>query len=217
VPLETEEKFCAGLMGLSLKNIKLRVYEGDKKIFEEMGEMLFTHFGISGPLALAASSHIRDEKNKNCRIVLDLKPALDGKQLDKRILSDFEKYKNKMFKNSLDDLLPKKLIPVFLEILEDFIAPDKKINEITKAERTKLVGLFKDFTMTFKAFRPIEEAIISCGGVKTDEIYSNKMESKLINGLYFAGEIIDVDAHTGGFNLQIAFSTGKLAGKNASL
>ncbi|MCL2813316.1 MAG: NAD(P)/FAD-dependent oxidoreductase [Oscillospiraceae bacterium] len=216
VPLETGENFCAELMGLSLKNITMRLYEGDKKIFEEMGEMLFTHFGISGPLALSASSHIRDAKNKSYTIKLDLKPALGAEQLDKRILSDFEKYKNKMFKNSLDDLLPKKMIPVFVKILEDRINPEKKINEITKAERTKLAGLFKDFTMSFKAFRPIDEAIITCGGVKTDEIHSNTMESKLVAGLYFAGEIIDVDAYTGGFNLQIAFSTGKLAGKSAA-
>ena len=226
VPLEIKEKFCAGLMGLSLKNVKLRVYEemrgecraGDtpRPLFEEMGEMLFTHFGISGPLVLSASSHIRNGENKNYKIRLDLKPALDEEKLDKRILSDFEKYKNKMFRNSLDDLLPKKFIPVFVKILEDHINPDKKINEITKAERTELVKLFKNFDMTFKKFRPIEEAIITCGGIDTKEIMSNKLESKLISGLYFAGEIIDVDAYTGGFNLQIAFSTGKLAGKSAA-
>ena len=216
VPLEIKEKFCADLMGLSLKNITLCLYENDKKVFFEMGEMLFTHFGISGPLALSASSHIRDAENKSYRIKIDLKPALSEEQLDKRILSDFEKYKNKMFKNSLDELLPKKLIPVFLKILENFIDPEKKINEITKAERSKLLGLFKDFSLSLKGFRPIDEAIITCGGVDTNEIYSNKMESKLVGGLYFAGEIIDVDAYTGGFNLQIAFSTGKLAGKSAA-
>jgi predicted Rossmann fold flavoprotein len=216
VPIEIKEKFCADLMGLSLKNIKLYVCEGDKKIFEEMGEMLFTHFGISGPLVLSASSHIRDDKNKTYTIKLDLKPALSEEQLDKRILSDFEKYKNKMFKNSLDDLLPKKLIPVFVKILEDSINPEKKINEITKTERTELVRLFKNFDMAFKKFRPLEEAVITCGGVDTKEILSNKMESKSVSGLYFAGEIIDVDAYTGGFNLQIAFSTGKLAGKSAA-
>ena len=215
VPLEIEEKFCADAMGLSLKNVKLRLYEGDREIFGEMGELLFTHFGISGPLALSASSHMR-EKNKSYAIKLDLKPALSAEQLDKRILSDFEKCKNKMFKNSLDGLLPKKLIPVFVEILKEAIGPEKKINEITKAERSKLAGLFKDFTMNFKAFRPMDEAIITCGGVETDEIRPNTMESKLTGGLYFAGEIIDVDAYTGGFNLQIAFSTGKLAGKSAA-
>ena len=216
VPLEIKEKFCAGLMGLSLKNIIMRVYEDDKKIFEEMGEMLFTHFGISGPLTLSASSRVKEPGNKNYKISLDLKPALNGEQLDKRILSDFKKYTNKMFKNSLDDLLPKKMIPVFVKILEGCINPEKKINEITRAERIKLAGLFKDFTMNVKAFRPMDEAIITRGGVKTDEIYSNTMESKLVGGLYFAGEIIDVDACTGGFNLQIAFSTGKLAGKSAA-
>jgi len=232
VPVEINEKFCADLMGLSLKNIKLYVYEisngNEKKIFEEMGEMIFTHFGISGPLVLSASSHIRktpaaaaapslQKRAGEYKITLDLKPALSEEQLDKRILSDFEKYKNKMFKNSLDDLLPKKLIPVFIKILENYINPEKKINEITRNERTEIVGLFKNFNLTFKKFRPIEEAIITCGGIDTREILSNKMESKLIGGLYFAGEIIDVDAYTGGFNLQIAFSTGKLAGKNAAI
>ena len=219
VPIEIKERFCSDLMGLSLKNIKLYVFENsenNKKIFEEMGEMLFTHFGISGPLSLSASSHIRDLNNKDYIIKLDLKPALSEEQLDKRILSDFEKYKNKIFRNSLDDLLPKKLIPVFINILEKNINPEKKINEITRTERAELVTLFKNFNMTFKKFRPLEEAIITCGGIDTKEILSNKMESKLISGLYFAGEIIDVDAYTGGFNLQIAFSTGKLAGKNAA-
>jgi len=218
VPIEIKEKFCADLMGLSLKNIKLYVYENNKKIFEEMGEMLFTHFGISGPLVLSASSHIRKIDEQNYKIRVDLKPALSEEQLDKRILSDFDKYKNKNFSNSLDDLLPKKLIPVFVGILADTanINPDKKINEITKTERLEIVKLLKNFDMTVKRFRPIEEAIITCGGVDTKEILSNKMESKLVKGLYFAGEIIDVDAYTGGFNLQIAFATGKLAGKNAS-
>ena len=215
VPIEIKERFCPDLMGLSLRNIKLYVYEDDKKIFEEMGEMLFAHFGISGPLVLSASSHIRNA-DKKYKIKLDLKPALNEEQLDKRILSDFEKYKNKMFKNSLDDLLPKKLIPVFIKILEHDINSEKKINEITRKERAALVGLLKNFEMTFRKFRPVEEAIITCGGVDTKEMWSNKMESKLIRGLHFAGEIIDVDAYTGGFNLQIAFSTGKLAGKCAA-
>jgi len=219
VPIEIKEKFCPDLMGLSLKNIKIYVYEDDKKIFEEMGEMLFTHFGISGPLVLSASSHIREAENKDYKIKLDLKPALTEEQLDKRILSDFDKYKNKMFKNSLDDLLPKKLIPVFIKILSNSsvsLNPDKKINEITRTERAEIAGLFKNFSVSFKKFRPIDEAIITCGGVDTKEISSSTMESKLVGGLYFAGEIIDVDAYTGGFNLQIAFATGKLAGKNAA-
>jgi len=216
VPVEIKEKFCAGLMGLSLRNVKLCVYENENKIFEEQGEMMFTHFGVSGPLALSASSHIRGAGNKSYKLILDLKPALGEDKLDKRLLADFEKYKNKMFKNSLDDLLPKKLIPVFTEILSEHINPGKKINEITKAERTRIVGLLKSFGMTFSKLRPLEEAIVTCGGVDTNEILSNKMESKLIGGLYFAGEVIDVDAYTGGFNLQIAFSTGKLAGKTAA-
>ena len=232
VPVEIKEKFSPDLMGLSLKNVRLSVYESVgtpymasdnghdiscpyKKIFEDMGEMIFTHFGISGPLVLSASSHIRNAGDKNYALRLDLKPALSEEQLDKRILSDFEKYKNKMFRNSLNDLLPKKFIPVFVKILEEYINPDKKINEITKSERLELVKLFKNFNMTFKKFRPLEEAIITCGGVDAKEILSNRMESKLVKGLYFAGEIIDVDAYTGGFNLQIAFSTGKLAGKCA--
>jgi hypothetical protein len=228
VPLEIREKFCAELMGLSLKNIGLSVYDGAKKIFGDTGEMVFTHFGISGPLVLSASSHIRktpaaaaapslQKRAGEYKITLDLKPGLSEEKLDKRILSDFEKYKNKMFKNSLDDLLPKKLIPVFIRILEDRagLDPEKKVNGITKSERGELVGLFKNFDMAFKKFRPIEEAIITCGGIDTKEIFSNRMESKLVGGLYFAGEVIDSDAYTGGFNLQIAFSTGKLAGKSA--
>jgi len=236
VPLEMHEKWCADLMGLSLKNIKLAVYVGDgvldvpqkndkngtsrttagKKIFEEMGEMLFTHFGVSGPLVLSASSHIRNIGGKDYRLALDLKPGLSDEQLDRRVLSDFEKYKNKDFKNCLDDLLPKKFIPVFIYLLKDMINPEKKVNEITRAERSELVKLLKNFNLSVKKFRPLDEAIITCGGVDTREIYSNKMESKLVRGLYFAGEIIDVDAYTGGFNLQIAFATGKLAGKCAA-
>jgi len=216
VPIEIKERFCADLMGLSLKNVKLRVYENGKAIFEEQGEMLFTHFGVSGPLALSASSHIRGAANKSYKIALDLKPALSEEQLDRRILADFEKYKNKMFKNSLDDLLPKKLIPVFIGILAGYTDPEKKINEVTKSERAEIVRLLKNFEMSFKKFRPLEEAIVTCGGVDAREILSNKMESKLVGGLFFAGEVIDVDAYTGGFNLQIAFSTGKLAGKTAA-
>ena len=214
VPLEIREKLCADLMGLSLKNINLSVWEDEKKIFEERGEMLFTHFGVSGPLVLSASSHIRNTGAKDYRLSLDLKPALNGEQLDRRILSDFEKYKNKDFKNCLDDLLPKKLIPVVIGL--SGISPEKKVNEITRAERSELARLLKNFELSVAKFRPLDEAIITCGGVDTREIHSNKMESKLISGLYFAGEVIDVDAYTGGFNLQIAFATGKLAGKNAA-
>ena len=219
VPLEIHESFCADLMGLSLRNIKLAVYENDKKIFEDFGEMLFTHFGVSGPLVLSASSHIKNIGQKDEReykLTLDLKPALSIEQLDRRVLSDFDKYKNKDFKNCLDDLLPKKLIPVFINLLKDIINPEKKVNEITRAERQELVNLFKNFSLSVKKFRPIDEAIITCGGVDTREIHSNRLESKLVSGLYFAGEVLDVDAYTGGFNLQIAFATGKLAGKCAS-
>jgi len=213
VPLEIQERFCAELMGLTLRNVKLSVLENDKKIFYEFGEMLFTHFGVSGPLVLSASSHIRHIGAKKYTLILDLKPALSDEQLDKRILSDFEKYKNKDFKNCLDDLLPKTLIPVFIKVSN--INPDKKVNEITRLERQNILALLKNFELTVKKFRPIDEAIITCGGVDVCEIYSNRMESKLVDGLYFAGEIIDVDAYTGGFNLQIAFATGKLAGKSA--
>jgi len=240
VPLEIRERFCTDLMGLSLKNIKLTVWEdnnvGDavlsvpqiykngrqnvaptrKKIFEELGEMLFTHFGVSGPLVLSASSHIKNISEKNYKLALDLKPGLSEEQLDRRVLADFEKYKNKDFKNCLDDLLPKKIIPVFINLLKDIINPEKKVNEITRAERAELVNLLKNLELSVSGFRPLDEAIITCGGIDTREIYSNKMESKLVSGLYFAGEIIDVDAYTGGFNLQIAFSTGKLAGKSAA-
>ena len=216
VPLETQEKFCSDLMGLSLKNIKLVIYENKNKIFEDFGEMLFTHFGVSGPLVLSASSHIRKIGEKEYKIALDLKPALSPEQLDRRVLSDFEKYKNKDFKNCLDDLLPKKLIPVFINLLKDIINPEKKVNEITRAERFELVNLLKNFNLSVKKFRPIDEAIITCGGVDTREIYSNRLESKFVSGLYFAGEVLDVDAYTGGFNLQIAFATGKLAGKCAA-
>ncbi|MCL2099211.1 MAG: NAD(P)/FAD-dependent oxidoreductase [Oscillospiraceae bacterium] len=217
VPLEIHEKLCADLMGLSLKNIKLTLYENDNKIFEDMGEMLFCHFGVSGPLVLSASAHISDIKTKEYKIKLDLKPGLGAGQLDRRILSDFDKYKNKDFKNCLNDLLPKKMIPVFIDLLKDTINPEKKVNEISRAERAGLAALFKNFILSVKKFRPLDEAIITRGGVETAEIYSNKMESKLIGGLFFAGEVIDVDAYTGGFNLQIAFSTGKLAGKTAAL
>ena len=216
VPLETKEAFCADLTGLSLRNIKLAVYEDNKKIFEEHGDMLFTHFGVSGPLVLSASSHIRNIGVKDYKIRLDLKPGLSDEQLDRRILADFVKYKNRDFKNCLDDLLPKKMIPVFINLLKDTINPEKKVNGVTRTERLKLVTLFKNFDLSVIKFRPIDEAIITCGGVDTREINSSKMESRIVKGLYFAGEVIDIDAYTGGFNLQIAFSTGKLAGKSAA-
>ena len=215
IPLECHEGFCSRLSGLTLKNVTLSVFEEGKKkpIFSELGEMLFTHFGISGPLVLSASAHIKDFQNKSYKAVIDLKPALTPEQLDKRILRDFSEELNKDFSNSLDALLPKSLIPIVVNL--SGIEPDRKVNQISREERLKLTELIKGFTLKITGTRPIEEAIITRGGIPIKEINSSTMESKLIKGLYFAGEIIDVDAYTGGFNLQIAFSTGYLAGKNS--
>ena len=198
-------------------SIKLVDVNKNKTIYEDFGEMLFTHFGISGPIILSSSAHLvryKDIdnllKDKKIVIKIDLKPALTDEQLDERILRDFKEFKNKQFKHSLDKLLPQKLIPVFIEKSE--IEPEKRVNEITREERNKMVHLLKDFEITIKNFRPVEEAIITSGGIDTKEINPKTMESKLIKGLYFAGEIIDVDSYTGGFNLQIAYSTGYTAG-----
>ena len=220
VPLEVYEKeYCQSLQGLSLRNIEIKIIDKDKKktIYEDFGEMIFTHFGISGPTILSASAHLIKYKDidyllkkKNIVINIDLKPALSEEQLDERILRDFKEFKNKQFKHSLDKLLPKKIIPLIIKLSK--INEDKKVNEITKEERKKIVELLKNFTITIKDFRPVEEAIITCGGISTKEINPKTMESKIIKGLYFAGEIIDVDAYTGGFNLQIAYSTGYTAG-----
>lgn len=214
VPIETLEGFCTKLAGLSLKNVKLSLFEEGKKkpVFEEMGEMLFTHFGISGPLILSASAHLKKLGKKEYEISLDLKPALSIEQLDARILRDFEECKNKDFINSLDKLLPKSMIPIVVKL--SGIEAHTKINQISRDERQNLCRLLKKFPLHIKALRPIEEAIITSGGVNVKEVNPATMESKLINGLFFAGEILDVDAFTGGFNLQIAFSTGYLAGKN---
>ena len=210
---------CSKLQGLSLRNVGIYIYEKekDKKIYEDFGEMLFTHFGVSGPTILSSSAHVLrykdvDEKMKNEKIILkiDLKPALTIEQLDARILRDFEEVKNKQFKNSLDKLLPKKMIDVVIE--KSNIDPDKKVNEITKEERHNLVNLIKNFEVKLLGFRPVEEAIITAGGINVKEINPKTMESKLVSGLFFAGEIIDVDAYTGGFNLQIAYSTGWTSG-----
>ena len=222
VPLEIKERFCSDLMGLSLKNVLVSLYENknnnsEKKIFYEMGEMIFTHFGISGPLVLSLSSHIRDTggiSEDKYIVKIDLKPALNEQQLDKRILSDFAENINKSYKNALNQLLPQKLIPVIVKLSE--INPEAKVNEITKIERLRLVYSLKNFKLTVKKFRPIDEAIITSGGIDVKEIIPNRMESKLVKGLFFAGEVIDVDAYTGGYNLQIAFSTGKLAGKHSA-
>ena len=220
VPLETyNDDIYKSLQGLSLKNVKIKIIdlEKNKDIYEDFGEMIFTHFGISGPIILSSSAHLCrykniEEKLKNKKIILkiDFKPALSKEKLDTRILRDFNEVKNKQFKNSLDKLLPQKLIPVVIK--KSNINPLKKVNEITKEERKKLVELLKSFTLEIKGFRPIEEAIITNGGIDTKQINPKTMESKLVNGLFFAGEIIDVDSYTGGFNLQIAYSTGYVAG-----
>lgn len=213
VPLELCEDYVKELMGLSLKNIEIKVLSGKKVVYKDFGEMLFTHFGVSGPVILSASSHLKSPSDNNYTLSIDLKPALDEKALDKRILRDFEEMKNKDFANSLGALLPKKLIPVIIKL--SGINPRVKINEIKKEERAKLVNVIKNLNFTIKDFRPVKEAIITSGGVSVKEINPSTMESKLVPGVFFAGEIIDVDAYTGGFNLQIAFSTGYTAGKNA--
>ena len=220
VPLETFEKdTCKEMQGLSLRNveIKLKDIEKNKIIYEDFGEMLFTHFGVSGPTILSSSAHLVrykniDEllKNKKIKLSIDLKPALSEEKLDERILRDFNEIKNKQFKNSLDKLLPQKLINIIIE--RSGINPQKQVNEIKKEERRNLVKLLKNFEVTIKGFRPIDEAIITSGGINIKEINPKTMESKIVNGLYFAGEIIDVDSYTGGFNLQIAYSTGYTAG-----
>lgn len=222
VPLEVYEKEeCKKIQGLSLRNIAIKIIDTDRKktIYEDFGEMVFTHFGISGPTILSGSAHLAKYKDidyllkkRYIKITIDLKPALTEEHLDDRILRDFKEFKNKQFKNSLDKLLPQKMIPLIVEL--SGINPEKMVNEITKEERRHLVQLIKYFTITIKNFRPVEEAIITCGGISTKEINPKTMESKLIKGLYFAGEIIDVDAYTGGFNLQIAYSTGYTAGIN---
>lgn len=221
VPLTSKDNDVKSLQGLSLRNVKiiLKDIEKNKKIYEDFGEMLFTHFGVSGPTILSSSAHLLRYKNseelmKNDKIKLfiDLKPALTNEQLDLRIRRDFDENKNKQFKNSLDKLLPKKMIEVIIK--RSKINEEKKINEITKEERRNLVELLKNFEVNINGFRPIEEAIVTAGGINVKEIDPKTMESKLVRNLYFAGEIIDVDAYTGGFNLQIAYSTGYAAGKS---
>ena len=212
IPIETDDRY--DLAGLSLKNVTLNVSLNGKNVYSELGEMLFTHFGVSGPLVLTASSLMKHSPLKDYVMSVDLKPALDHQMLDKRLLSDFEKYKNKNFGNALGDLLPLRLIPLIIGM--SGISEYKKVYAITKEERQKLCSVIKAFPISPVSFRPIEEAIITSGGVSVKEISPKTMESKLVSGLYFAGEIIDVDAFTGGFNLQIAFSTGRAAGIAAS-
>ncbi len=212
VPLVAYGTDCSAMQGLALKNISVKVRHAEKKtvVFEDFGEMLFTHFGLSGPVILSASSHMQDMEAGKYELSIDLKPALSEEQLDLRLQRDFEKNLNKDFINALNELLPRKMIPVMVKY--SGIAPDTKCNQITREQRRELLNQLKNFTVLIKGFRPIDEAIITSGGVSTKEISPKTMASKLVSGLYFAGEVIDVDAYTGGFNLQIAFSTGKLAG-----
>lgn len=216
VPLEIHEGFCSELMGLSLRNSEIKVVdtESGKTVYTDFGEMLFTHFGVSGPMILSASAHMRNMKSGKYKIYIDLKPALTPEQLDARILRDFSENTNKNFINALNSLLPKKLVPVIVKLSR--IPLSTKVNQITKEQRAALVALLKGMCVTVTGFRPVAEAIITSGGVDISQINPKTMESKLIGGLYFAGEVIDVDAYTGGFNLQIAFSTGRLAGLSAA-
>lgn len=209
VPLESDDDYCAQMQGFSLKNVTLSAYENDKLIYHELGEMLFTHFGVSGPLVLSASSHMRNWGKAKYRLSIDLKPALDEKKLDARLLRDFEKYANRDFANSLNDLAGKAMIPVLVEL--SGIPADEKVNSITRQQRHDLLRLLKEFPVSVSGPRPIDEAIVTSGGVSTKEINPRTMESKLVKGLYFSGEVMDLDAYTGGFNLQIAWSTAYVA------
>ncbi len=210
VPFNIKEEFCREIMGLAMKNISISIKADSKEIYSDFGEMLFTHFGVSGPVILSGSAYVHKYIDKKLMLYIDFKPALDSEQLDKRILRDFDKYINKQFKNALDDLLPKKLIPIVINMSN--ISPDKKVNEITKQERLYLVELLKNFPLTINSLRGYDEAIITKGGIAVKEIDPSTMKSKLIDNLYFCGEVLDVDALTGGYNLQIAWSTGYLAG-----
>lgn len=212
ISLVASNGFVPKLQGLSLRNISIKLLDGEKVIYSDFGEMLFTHYGVSGPVILSASSHMTHPKEHNYKIVIDLKPALDEQTLDKRIQRDFAENTNKDFINSLSKLLPNKLIPVIVKL--SGIEPSEKVNQITKAQRQNLVSLLKNFTVNISDFRPINEAIITSGGVDVKEINPKTMGSKIIDNLFFAGEVIDVDAYTGGFNLQVAFSTGYLCGMN---
>ncbi len=214
VPLVEDGSTCAALMGLSLKNVQLTAFENDKRIFSDFGELLFTHFGLSGPLTLSASAHMRHFGSKSYRVEIDLKPALDEKTLDKRLLSDFAAHRNNDFINALGDLLPRKLIPAVVEL--SGIDPRCKVHSVTRAGRASLLRVLKAFPVKISGARPLAEAIVTSGGVNVKEISPKTMESKKCPGLYFAGELIDVDAYTGGFNLQIAWATGRLAGRSAA-
>ena len=210
VPLESEDAYCAELQGFALKHVTLSAYEDDTLIYRELGEMLFTHFGVSGPLVLSASAKMRHWGEKRYRLEIDLKPGLDEKKLDARILRDFEKFSNREFKNALGELAGRTMIPVLVRL--SGIPEDTKVNAITREQRQRLLRLFKAFPVSVSNPRPIDEAIVTAGGVSTKEVNPRTMESKLVQGLYFAGEVLDLDAYTGGFNLQIAWSTGYVAG-----
>ncbi len=216
VALTTQDDDCPKMQGLSLRNAEIKVFDTEKKnkvIYEDFGELLFTHFGVSGPVILSASAHMRDMKPGRFVISVNLKPALSEEQLDKRLLRDLEKNQNKNFGNSLSELLPQKMIDVVIK--RSGIPPETKCNSITREQRKSLLDTLRDFRLTVNGFRSLNEAIVTGGGVNTKEINPKTMESKLVSGLYFAGEVMDVDAYTGGFNLQIAFCTGRLAGLNA--
>lgn len=213
VPIELEEDCCKDLMGISLKNVSATIYADNKKVYSDFGEMLFTHFGVSGPIIIKASAYIQKYLQKNLSLTIDLKPALDEKQLDERILKDFQLFQNKQLKNALDKLLLRALIPVVIE--KSGLDGDKKVNELTKEERRILGHTIKYLPFSIIGLRSWDEAIVTKGGVSVKEIDPGTMESKLTGGLYFAGEVLDLDALTGGFNLQIAWSTGYLAGLSA--
>lgn len=211
VPLESNDACCAELQGLTLKNVTLSAFDSEGKcVFSELGEMMFTHFGVTGPLVLSASAHMPDAEGGKYRLEIDLKPGLDEKKLDARLLRDFEKYRNRDFANALDELAARSLIPVLVKM--SGIPAGEKVNSITREQRRALLRLFKAFPLTVAGTRPVSEAIVTSGGVDVGEINPRTMESKLVQGLYFAGEVLDVDAYTGGFNLQIAWSTGFCAG-----
>ncbi len=213
VPLESDDPDCAEMQGFSLKNVTLTLCDRDgKACYSELGEMMFTHFGVTGPLVLSASAHMRDDAAAPYRMLIDLKPGLDEKKLDARLLRDFEKYKNRDFANALSDLAGRTMIPVLIR--RSGIPGDTKVNAITREQRQILLRLFKQFSVSVRGPRPVAEAIVTSGGVSVKEVDPRTMESKLVSGLYFAGEILDVDAYTGGFNLQIAWSTGHMAGEN---
>ena len=213
VPLVCADDCCAEMQGFSLRNVTLRAYDSaGKLLFSELGEMMFTHFGVTGPLVLSASAHIRDHARENCRLEIDLKPGLDEKQLDARLLRDFDKYKNRDFANALGDLAGRAMIPVLVR--RSGIPPETKVNSVTHEQRRALLSLFKAFPLTVTGPLSLDAAIITSGGVEVGEIDPRTMQSKLVPGLFFAGEIIDTDAYTGGFNLQIAWSTGRLAGNH---